>query len=497
MNQKIYRELITTTREIALLNSANSVLGWDEQTQMPPKGRAHRANQMSLIARIVHERFTSPQIGEWLAALGDVKGDSDETVNIREIRRDYERKIKLPASLVEEQSKTRVLAHEAWVEARKKSEYKIFQPWLEKTLDLKKQEADCIGFTTTPYDPLLDEFEPHETTENLRKVFDELRGPLIDLVGRISSSSRKAPVEILQRSYPAAAQEKFAREAAVAIGFDFAAGRLDTSVHPFCTTIGPGDVRLTTRYDESYVGDAFFSVLHEAGHGLYNQGLPAEHYGTPRGKPVSYGIHESQSRLWENFVARSKSFWRHFYPKAQHEFPALRETNLDDFHFAINDVRPSLIRTDADEATYNLHILLRFELEQALLSRGLQPTDLPGAWNEKMKQYFGLEVPDDAHGCLQDIHWSGGSFGYFPSYTLGNLYAAQFFEQARRDLGDLDTMFSRGEFTPLRDWLREKIHQHGKRYPAREMVQRVTGEPLSAKPLLDHLNRKARELYNA
>jgi carboxypeptidase Taq len=252
---------------------------------------------------------------------------------------------------------------------------------------------------------------------------------------------------------------------------------------------------MTTRYDENYFGDAFFGVLHESGHGLYDQGLPPEHWGTPLGDAISLGIHESQSRMWENLVGRSKSFWKFFFPKAQASFGHLKDVSLDGWHFAINDVRPSFIRTESDEATYNLHILIRFELEQALLGNDVSVDDLPSAWNEKMTKYLGVNPPDDAKGCLQDTHWSGGAFGYFPTYTLGNLYAAQFFEQARKDIGDLDSQFSRGEFAPLLKWLRENIHRHGKRYSASDLVQQVTDKPLSAEPLLNHLKRNAHELY--
>jgi carboxypeptidase Taq len=327
-------------------------------------------------------------------------------------------------------------------------------------------------------------------------VFAALRGPLVELIGRITSSGRKAPVEILERKFPAAIQEKLSREAAGKIGFDFEAGRLDVSVHPFCSGLGPGDCRMTTRYDENYFGDAFFGVLHETGHGLYNQGLEGEHWGTPRGESISLGIHESQSRMWENLVGRSAAFWRFYFPKAKAAFgETLADVSEEQWVFAVNDVRPSLIRTESDEATYNLHILLRFELEQAMLSGDLSVADIPGAWNEKMKKYLGLTPPDDSKGCLQDVHWSGGAIGYFPTYTLGNLYAAQFFQQARKDLGDLDGQFARGEFSSLLSWLRENIHRHGRRYSARELVKKVTGRDLSWEPLMEHLKEKASRLY--
>jgi carboxypeptidase Taq len=319
----------------------------------------------------------------------------------------------------------------------------------------------------------------------------------VDLIGKIVGSSKKAPVELLQRKYPVAIQEKLAREAAAAVGFDFEGGRLDVTVHPFCQNIGPGDTRLTTRYDEDWFGDAFFSVLHEVGHGLYEQGQPKEqHFGLPIAEAVSLGIHESQSRMWENLVGRSRSFWKYFFPKVKAAFgDVMNDITEDQWLFANNDVRPSLIRTESDETTYNLHVMLRFELEQGMLRGEVTAHDLPAIWNERMKAYLGVAPANDAQGCLQDVHWSMGAIGYFPTYALGNLYAAQFFEQARKDLGDLHGMFARGEFLPLLGWLREKIHRHGKRFKARELVKRITGADLSAEPLMTHLQRKASEYY--
>ncbi len=497
--QAAYEELIAHLREVALFGSIGSVLGWDERVQMPDKGAEHRSNQSSLLARKVHEQFTSPKIDELLREVETSDSirdqESDPAVNVRETRRQYDRATKLPGSLVEEMAKTEVLAQAAWGQARAKNDFPAFRPWLEKWLELKKQQAACYGHTGHVYNALLEDFEPGETAENLTGVFEQLRGPLVELIGKIVSSGRPAPIEILERSYPAEAQAKLAREAAAAVGFDFSAGRLDVSLHPFCTGIGPGDTRMTTRYDEKYFGDAFFGVLHETGHGLYDQGLPEKHFGTPRGEAVSLGIHESQSRMWENLVGRSRAFWKFFLPKARASFGHLADVNEDQWYRAINDVRPSLIRTESDEATYNLHILLRFELEKAMLSGDLSIAELPGAWNEKMKKYLGVTVPDDARGVLQDIHWSGGAMGYFPTYTLGNLYAAQFFEQAGKDLGDMEGQFAKGEFAPLLGWLREKIHSQGKRYTAAKLVEKVTGRALSAEPLLAHLRRKAGEVY--
>lgn len=466
---------------------------------MPPKGAEHRSNQQALIARLAHERATNPRIGEALSACAAsdlVKdADSDAAVNIREIRRSYDRATKLPGSLVEELARVSVLSHQAWAEARKDSDFAQFAPWLGKILELKRQEAACVGFKSNAYDALLDEYEPDETSDNLVKVFESLRGLLVELVGRIASSGRKAPTEILKRPAPIAAQQQFGRAAAKAIGFDFDAGRIDVSIHPFCTDIGPGDVRITTRYDEKAFGDSLFSVLHESGHAMYEQGFLPQHAGTPLGQAISLGIHESQSRMWENLVGRSRAFWTHFLPKAREFFPTLKGVDDDTFHRAINATEPGFIRVDADECTYNLHVLLRFEIEQALLSGDLSLNELPSAWNEKMRKYLGITPPDDARGCLQDVHWSGGAIGYFATYTLGNLYAAQFFEQATSDLGNLDASFNKGDFAPLLSWLRKNIHQHGRRYSARRLIKNVTGRALSPEALLRHLSRKAAEVY--
>lgn len=498
-----YAELVSELRQIATLSSIGAVLGWDERTIMPHKGAAHRGDQSAMLATMVHARFTSPKVGDLLAAAAEeVKGkdpSSVEAANVRETRRKYERQKKLPSSLVEEISKTTVMSEQAWAGARKANDYAAFKPWLSKMYDLKRQEIACYGFETEAYDAVLEDYEPGEKALNLRKVFEGLRGPLVELVGKIGEASKRgraAPMEVLTRKYPKDGQERFARQAAAAIGFDFEGGALAVSTHPFCSGIGPGDVRMTTRYNENYFGDAFFGVLHESGHALYEQGLPTEHFGTPAGEAISLGIHESQSRMWENLVGRSRSFWQHFMPALRAEFPeSLRGVSDDEWYRAVNDVRPSLIRVESDEATYNLHILLRFELETAMLEKSLGVDDLPGAWREKMKKYLGIEVPTDAEGCMQDVHWSAGLIGYFPTYTLGNLYAAQFFAQARADLGDLDAMFARGEFAPLLGWLRNNIHAWGQRLRAPELVQKVTGKPLSAEPLLAHLRHRAAEVY--
>jgi len=498
--QSLYDEVCSYARQTAVLASIGALLGWDERTMMPPQAAPYRSEQVRFLAGLVHSRRTNPRWGEQLARLADsplmADPQSDPAITIRRLKRQYDKDVKLPQKLVEELAQTASLAQHVWQEARRNNDFASFLPWLEKTFQLKRQQADALGYPECRYDALLDEFEPETRTSEVAGVLSQLRDRLPGLVERIASSRRKPDSSLLRRYYPRQAQEAFGREVAAAIGFDFTAGRLDVTAHPFCSSLGPRDCRITTRYNEHAFQEAFFGILHEAGHGLYDQGLRKDEYGLPLGEPVSLGIHESQSRMWENLVGRSWAFWRHFFPKAQQYFPeALREVRLEAFYFAVNEVRPSLIRVEADEATYNLHILIRFELEQALLEGDLQPADAPGAWNEKYRQYLGIVPPDDAQGVLQDIHWAAGLVGYFPTYALGNLYAAQFFQQAQAELGDLGSAFERGQFRPLLDWLRTKIHQQGQRYLAPEFVRQVTGRPLAPEPLLEHLEAKFLPLY--
>lgn len=499
-SKKAYDRLLSLSKEIYLLNSCMSVLDWDQKTYIPKEGVQHRGNQLALLAGISHQKATVPEIGDLLKQLegSSLQSDPDsfEASNIREIKHSYDKLVKIPKSLVEELTRVTTVAHEVWADARKKSDFLIFLPYLEKIIQLKHQQAEAVGYEKHPYDALLDDFEPGATIDKVAKVFADFRQELVDLVKAIADSGKHPDTSILERNYPAERQNRFGKEAATAIGYDFQKGRLDVTVHPFCTGIGPGDVRITTRYNPNHFGQAFFGILHEAGHGMYEQGLDPERYGTPGGDSVSLGIHESQSRMWENLVGRSKPFWKHFFPKAQKIYPeALGDVKFDDFFFAINDVVLSFIRVEADEVTYNLHILVRFEIEQEFFNGDLSPKDIPGAWNEKFKNYFDLVPPDDAQGCLQDVHWSSGYIGYFPTYSLGNLYSSQFFNQAKKELGDLDEQFARGEFGNLRKWLKEKIHLQGQRYRAEKLVEVVTGKPLSHRPLMDYLKAKYGELY--
>ena len=499
-SNETYELLCDHARETAMLVSIEELLGWDERIGLPPAAGEYRAEQMTYLAGMAHKRQTDPKIGEWLETLAEspLSEDphSDSGATIRQLRRNYEKKIKLPQSLVEELTRTAVLGQQAWTKARENDDFARFQPLLEKMISLKQQEAEALGYAESPYDALLDEYEPDELTSNVSRVLADLRDQLVPLVGAIGQSDRKAKVDILARSFPIDSQESFGREIAARVGFDFNRGRLDVTHHPFCSGMGPNDTRITTRYDEHHFNSALFSILHEAGHGIYDQGLRTEMYGLPPGEAISLGIHESQSRLWENLVGRSHPFWERFYVDAQKAFSlALGDVPLDDFYFAINDVRPSLIRVEADEATYNLHILVRFELEQDLVGGNLLVADLPGAWKDKYREYLGIEPPNDADGVLQDIHWSAGLVGYFPTYSLGNLYASQMFEAAEAELGDLAGDFRRGRFEPLREWLGAKVHQVGQCYSAAELIERVTGKPLSHDALMRHLRGKLEPLY--
>ena len=500
MAESDYHQLIRRVRDAAVLGSCAGLLGWDERTYMPRQGAGHRSEQMALLARLGHEMITAPAAGDLLATAevetNSLLQDSDQKANLREIRRAYDRAVKLPKSLVEELARVTSQAQGVCQEARRDNDYPKFRPFLDRIIDLKRQEAQAVGFRDSIYDALFDEFEPGATAAETALLFDRLKSELSPMVAAIADSGKRPRRDILEREFPVARQEMFAQAAAVAVGFDFDSGRLDATVHPFCTGLGPGDCRILTRYHLRKFQESFFGVLHEAGHGMYEQGLPASHYGTPVGAAASFGIHESQSRLWENQVGRSLPFWRHFFPRARQTFiEALGDVTLDEFVFAVNDVQPSYIRVDADEATYNLHIILRFELEQDLLTGNLKAADLPGAWSERFQTLFGLTPPDDANGCLQDIHWSFGGFGYFPTYTLGNLYAAQFMAQARRDLPSLDDDLARGEFVTLKHWLNRNIHVQGQRYRPGELCQRVTGRPLDPRPFLDYLRGKFGPLY--
>jgi carboxypeptidase Taq len=491
-----YVEFIGRVREIGITESIANLLDWDQETYMPPKATRSRADQMKLIARVSHEKMLDDGFRQLLEAVEQEEGDDPiVATNVREVRRVYDRKVKIPTSLVEAVSEAGTLGKEAWAKARAESRFDLFAPHLEKLLDLKRKVAERIGYDTEPYDALMDEFEPGAKAAEVERVFAELKGQLVPLVEAIQAAPSQPDASILERAFPVAAQADFARRVAELLGFDFRSGRIDTAVHPFCTSCSPLDVRLTTRYGDRYLPMSLFGTMHEVGHALYEQGLDPQHAHTPMGDSISLGIHESQSRLWENMVGRSRAFWTHLYPSLQRDFASLADVSLDAWLRAINAVRPSLIRVEADEVTYNLHIMLRFDLERRLLEGEIRVPDVPEAWNEGMRALLSCVPETDAEGCLQDIHWSMGVFGYFPTYALGNLYAAQFFDAAQREMPNLADQIRKGQLQPLRDWLRDRIHRHGKRYRAGELVEVVTGASLSHGPFVEYLNRKYRPLY--
>lgn len=495
-----YRELCDYLRETAKLESTQAVLEWDERTGLPTKAGPYRAEQIACLAGLIHHRRTSGELGERLAQLAnsDLAADphTESGCDIFWASRDYEKHCKLPQRLVEEITKATILGQQAWAAARQQNDFSSFLPHLKTIIALKREQAEAIGYDDHPYDALLDDFEPAATTAQVRPVLTDLREQLVTFVQTLQDADRSAPREILERKYPKEAQARFAREATERIGFDYERGRLDETDHPFCTSLGPHDCRILTRYDEEFFSTCFFGALHEAGHGMYDQGLPPDRFGLPSGSYISLGIHESQSRMWENAVGRSIEFWRHFFPAAQRAFPAaLSDVTVDQFHFAVNDVRPSLIRVEADEVTYNLHIVIRFELECAMITGDLIPEDAPAAWNEAYERNLGITPPDDAHGILQDIHWSAGLIGYFPTYTLGNLYAAQLFATAQSSISDLHEQLENGSFDRLLSWLRRNVHAVGRRMTAGELLENVSGQSLQAQPLLDYLHGRFDPLY--
>ena len=494
-----YADLLARSKELAVLNSCAAVLGWDQQTYMPKGGAGLRGEQMAWFAGEGHKRATDPKIGELLSKVEGTSvvadAESCEAANVREWRHGYDRATKLPARLVEELARVTTAAQQSWDEAKNKSDFKIFKSDLEKVVTLKREETQVVGFKGHAYDALIDEYEPGTTAAELKMLFADLSKELVPLIAAIKDSGKKTDPTILDRDYPIERQRLFAESAGAAVGFDFTSGRLDTTSHPFCSGFGPGDCRITTRYNPRSFVDSFFGVLHEAGHGMYEQNLPKERFGEPSGSYCSLGIHESQSRLWENQVGRSRPFWYHFFPRLKQMFPTVADVSFDDFMFAVNEVKPSLIRVEADEATYNLHVALRFELEMALLDGSLAVADLPGAWNEAVKRMLGIDVPDDRRGCLQDVHWSFGGIGYFPTYTLGNLYSAQLMKAARLDLPSLDDQLARGDCSRLKSWLGVKIHSQGRRFRAGELCRKATGQKLSAIPFVTYLKRKFGNLY--
>jgi len=467
---------------------------------MPPKGSGPRAAVLGYLAGELHDKVLSKDFRDLLRGV-QATADANELPEgeraiVREVWRDVSREEKLPVEFVKELTQVTSEAYHVWMDARKKKDFGLFAPHLTKIVQLKRREAELVGFKRSPYDALLDTFEPYATTEEIAAALGDLKNFLAPFLVKIKKS--KAPVsrDVLAGDFDVEKQKAFCTLAAKQIGYDFDAGRLDVSAHPFSTSFHPRDARITTRYSRSELMQSVGGVIHETGHALYEQGLPAAHFGTPLAEAVSLGIHESQSRLWENLVGKSRPFWTYFYPLLQRQFPVpLQSVSLDSFYRAINAVEASFIRVEADEVTYNLHIILRFEIEKALIEGDIAVEDLPRTWNSKMKELLGLDMPDDSLGVLQDVHWSGGMIGYFPTYSLGNLYSAQFFAAAKRDIPTLDDDMAQGEFGKLLQWLREKIHVHGKMYSAQELAKNATGEKLNSKYFTEYISRKYGAIY--
>lgn len=489
MQKSGYKNLIALGRQLQLAGDSQALLSWDQEVLLPKKGISYRAEQIAWLSGWIHERFTGPEVGDWIAEAEGSAETEIERANLREWRHQYDRATCLPKSFVEKLADTEVRSKSAWAEAREKSDFSLFSPWLAKLVDLSREQAELWGYGDRPYDALLDKFERGATTDRLTEILENLREQLIPIVEEATAQERFDD-SFLRGEYPVENQKAFNHEVAASIGFDFEAGRIDTAVHPFCSGMGPADTRLTTRYDLSDFRSSLFGVLHEAGHGLYDQGLPEELRGQPAGSAASLGVHESQSRLWENHVGRSRSFWEKWLPRAQHFFPGLEGVTVDQMFRAVNTAELSYIRVESDEVTYDLHVLLRFELEKLIFSGDLSITDVPGEWNARFEKYFGLAVSDDAKGCLQDIHWSMGIFGYFPTYSLGNINAAHLAKAAvDQDPGIADEM-NRGEYSGLLSWMRKKIHERGSILMPDDLVSEAAGSPATTEALVAHLKRR-------
>jgi len=490
-------------REVMILSHVGSALGWDQETYMPEAGISERSEQIALIQGLVHKKVTDPEVGGFLEDLG-CSGENpggDDALEplarafLRVVHREYTRAVKLPESLVTELARSASLSQAAWIRARKNDDFQSFVPYLEKMLNLNLQKAECLGYDEHPYDPLLDEYEPWMKTAQVRKVFSGLKDYLKGLLGRIAEANQ-VDDGFLRREYPVDRQEAFGKIVLSDMGFDPARGRMDVSAHPFTTTLGYDDVRITTRYKADFFKTSIFGIIHEAGHALYELGFGEDIRDNILAQGTSLGIHESQSRTWENIVGRSRAFWKGYLPGLKEFFPdQLSGIDVEKFYRAVNKVEPSLIRVEADEVTYSMHIILRFELETALLEKNLTVTDLPAAWNDGMKDLLGIVPPSDADGVLQDIHWPMGAFGYFPAYALGNLYGAQFYRKMKDDIPDLEASIEKRELKPVLDWLRKHIHSAGSVYTAPELVRKVTGRELSTEDFTEYLEEKYTGIY--
>ncbi len=491
-------------REIQLIRHSVALLHWDQETGMPKRGIDERSEQLGLLEGLAHEKLSADEIGELLEEAGSSSespaGREDLGVQdrafLRALRREYDRATKIPKRLVTELAQEVSTAQSVWVDARSRSDFGSFAPHLEKLLALNIEKAQAVGYDDHPYDALLDEYEPRMTTKKVGRVFSDLKEALVPLVQELKEKS-SVDASFLSQHYPIEQQEALSRRILEDLGYDFERGRLDVTAHPFTMAVGGDDVRITTRYHEHNFTSAFFGTVHEAGHALYEMGIAHEYKCSVLGEGASLGVHESQSRTWENMIARSIQFWRRYFPVLREYFPSqLTDVTLSRFLRAVNRVHPSLIRIEADEVTYSLHVILRYELEQAMVTGDLKVRDLPSEWNRAMEQLLGIRPEKDAEGVLQDIHWAMGAIGYFPTYALGNLYGAQFYEVMQRDLENFDGLVAHGEFSPIREWMREHIHRHGAAKTPAELLKDVCGAELDAQPFIDYLRGKYSNLLD-
>jgi carboxypeptidase Taq len=494
-----FNQLKASINEIMDIYNAIAILGWDQQVNMPAGGEEDRGYTTSTLERLAHQKLTSPEVGALIDAaaveVNQLDPDSDEARLVKIARREYLKKTKVPSRWVVEFSQVTTNAQNAWIEARAKSDFSIFQPNLERVVDLKREYASFFAPYDHVYDPLMDDFEPGMKTTEVQSIFNQVRPEQVKLLKAISLQ----PVidnSFLHMPYDEKEEYDFGVDVITRFGYDWNRGRQDKSAHPFTQAFGTGDVRITTRFDPTRAVSLLFSTMHESGHAMYDQGFDKELSRTPLSNGASMSIHESQSRMWENLVGRSRPFWTFFYPKMQARFPVqLGNVDLETFYRAVNKVEPSLIRVEADEATYNLHIMLRLEIEIALMEGSLAVKDLPEAWNSRMQEYLGITPPDDAQGVLQDVHWSWGMVGYFPTYALGNLVSVQLWEAMLKDIPDIAEQFERGEFHSLLSWLHEHIHRYGAKFEPQELIQKVTGSKIDPQPYLRYLKNKYTEIY--
>lgn len=491
-----YHELLRLLKRIHYLDSVGSLVGWDEQVNLPPDSADQRAEQNAVLAELAHEAGVNPRLGALLTELEQAGSElsADQQVVVREARRDFDRVTKLPAEYVREKAKQGSIGYHAWAKARAESDFASYAPVLEKNIVLAKREAGYLGWGDRPYDYMIDKHDPGMSAAVIAKLFAELKAGLVPLVKQITGSKIKPRSDVLV-GFPVDGQLKFLREVTEELGFNYRRGRIDVSLHPFCSGNG-ADIRMTTRFKEDEPLSALFGSIHETGHGLYEQGLPMEHHATALGRAAGMAVHESQSRMWENQVGRGRAFWEHFEPRFRETFAEqTRGVSSDELFLAVNKVAPTLIRVEADEITYNLHIILRFEIEQRLFDGTLAVADLPKAWNAAAHEMLGLTPANDREGVLQDVHWSDGAFGYFPSYCLGNMIAAQLWYTAKAQRPALEEEFAQGDFSWLLKWLQTNVHAEGKRYDALALTRRITGEELSPKALLRYLRERYLPLY--